>query len=77
MTDTLTPSISFRYFFEEFLNDKPVAYTTEEGGVGNVLEDVASMLFQTISKQKVEFEFTSKQDFVNKGICMLCDIKYL
>ena len=81
MTETSLPSISFRSFFEELVTPSadiiPVAYNKEGGGIGNVLDDIASMLFQTLSKHKVEFEFRSDRDFVNMGICMLCDVVYL
>lgn len=80
MTETLVPNISFRSFFEEFVAPSneglPATYVKEGGGIGNILEDVARMVFQTLSKHKVEFEFGAEQDFVNKGICMLCDVRY-
>lgn len=81
MTESTTSSIAFRFFFEELLAPSedviPVVYAKEGGGIGNVLEDVASMVFQTLSNHKVEFKFSSERDFVNKGICMLSNVEYL
>jgi hypothetical protein len=81
MTESVTSSISFRFFFDELVTPSdavlPVAYDKEGGGIGNVIDDVASMVFQTLSKQKVEFRFTSERDFVNKGVCMLTNVEYL
>jgi hypothetical protein len=52
MMESLLSSISFCFFFEELVTPSedviPVAYNKEGGGIGNVLEDVASILFQTL-----------------------------
>ncbi len=81
MTESTKEVVAFRYFFEELLipsqDPIPVVYTKEYGGIGNILEDVASMVFQSLSKHKVEFTVIPERDFVNKGICMLSNIVYL
>ncbi len=81
MTESTKEVVAFRYFFEELLASSedpiPVEYTKEDGGVGNILENVASMVFQSLTKHKVEFTVLPERDFVNKGICMLRNIEYL
>jgi hypothetical protein len=79
MTESVSSPVSFRYFFEDLITPVqdiiPIAYSKEGGGIGNVIEDIASMLFQTLSKHQVKFEFHSERDFVNTGLCMLCDVE--
>ena len=80
MTASLTPSVSFRYFFQELVtpSDEVIPTVFEgEGKFVSIIDQVASMVFQTLSKQKVEFAFRKERDFVHKGICMLCDVTYL
>lgn len=80
MTKSKTPSISFRYFFEDLASLSEDARPTQfkgEGRFSSLIDQVATMVFQTLSRQKVEFEFHKEQDFVNMGICMLHDVTYL
>jgi IS4 transposase len=60
MTESTEPN-TFYFLFEELLilsnNVILVAYEKEERGIGNILDDVAFIVFQTLSKHKVLFRF--------------------